>query len=52
MKYKVTKRFTSGLLSGITVEEETNVPFQIGEVIPRAPYTPSGYTVVSVEEVG
>lgn len=41
----VTKRFTSGLLNGLTVDEMTPVQFEVGFVCKPWWGCPSGYTV-------
>jgi hypothetical protein len=45
--FKVTKRFTGGLLKGLEVEETTSVRFNVGEVY--QPWGGSPYVVVAVE---
>ena len=48
-KFTVSKRFTSGHLAGLTVSEQTDVEFEVGETIEPWAYGPSGYVVESVE---
>ena len=49
-RYIVTKQFISGILSGCTVEERTDVLFEVGKT-----YTPcvgsSAYTVIKIERL-
>jgi hypothetical protein len=49
--FKVTKRFTSGLLSCLVTEEVTSVEFKVGFVGKPHRYCPSGYVVEKVEAV-
>ena len=49
--FKVTKRFTSGLLRGLEIEEVTSVKFEVGFKCKPWRYGPSGYEVVAVEKV-
>ena len=41
MRYAVTKNFTSGLLKGLTITEETSVRFVVG-------FSTKEYTITSV----
>jgi hypothetical protein len=46
--FKVTKRFTSGLLAGLVIEEVTSVEFKVGFEV-KAGRHGSGYVVAKVE---
>lgn len=48
--FKVTKRFTSGLLAGLVTEEVTSVEFVVGFEVKAGRYG-SGYVVEKVEAV-
>jgi len=48
-QYIVTKKFVSGLLEGMTINEHTSVTFKVGKVY-RSFYH-SSYIVVKIKEV-
>jgi hypothetical protein len=47
--FKVTKRFTSGLLQGLVITEVTSVQFHCGQVVAKPAGGSSPYVVVAVE---
>jgi hypothetical protein len=47
--YTITKSFTSGLLKGITVTEQTSIRFEIGAAYKGAVKS-SSYTIISCQE--
>lgn len=47
--FKVTKRFTSGLLSGLTITEVTGVEFHVGQIVGKPAGGSSAYVVEAVE---
>ena len=51
MCYKVTKRITTGSLTGMKVEEETTVPFIVGDTITPSAILGPGYVVEKVEPI-
>jgi hypothetical protein len=46
--FKVTKRFTSGLLAGLEITETTSVKFEVGTKV-KGGRNGSSYEVVAVE---
>ena len=50
-KFIVTKRFTDGLLAGLTIRETTAVEFEVGMIVPSGAWTGSGYVVEAVEVI-
>lgn len=48
MTYAVTKKFTGGLLAGLTIIEKTNVKFEVGFSC-KKPIGGSPYTIIAVE---
>lgn len=49
--YRVTKRFFSGILAGLTIVEVTSVRFRIGFRCEKPSGGSSGYEVIAVEPV-
>lgn len=49
--YEVTKRFTGGILAGVTITQRTSVAWTAGDIVTRGPFTPSPYIVTTVKEL-
>ena len=50
--FTVSKKFTTGLLAGLVVEEITSVEFQVGSEAAPSSISPSGYVVIACQKVG
>ena len=50
--FTVTKQFTSGLLSGLTVTETTGVELAVGFQVKQSSISPSAYVVIKCEKAG
>ena len=50
--FTVTKKFTTGLLAGLVIEETTSVEFQVGFEAKPSSITPSGYVVIACQKAG
>jgi hypothetical protein len=50
--FTVTKQFTTGLLSGLTVTETTQVELPVGFVSGQSSISPSAYVVIASKKVG
>lgn len=48
-KYRVTRRFLTGTLIGMTYTDETDVEFRVGQVIPYHPWCGPSYVIIAVE---
>lgn len=49
--FKVTKRFTTGTMEGLTIEETTSVEFKVGQIVKAHKWCGPGYVVEKVEVV-
>lgn len=48
MKYTITKKFTSGTLKGLTIQERTSVLYEVGFVCKKPVGGTSAYVILTV----
>lgn len=49
--YQITKQFTTGLLAGITIQEQSAVALPVGAFMEKSATTPSAYVVMDCEVI-